>query len=313
LIKAAADALARRQGESRLCIANYHRILESIDPLLNTEPDVKMFRWQMELLAEFFHVMPLHDAVMALASRSIPPRAVCVTFDDGYRSMHELALPILKELDLPATVFVTTGHMQEGSMWNDRIVEAMRRLSSGVLDLADVGLGIYRFETIPERQKALDKLIHDSKYLPPQARLAVIQKLEMIVGDIPASQPMLSREMIMDLAQNGIEIGGHTVSHPILTRLDDAAARSEIIENKRHLEAIIEKPLRLFAYPNGKADVDFDERHVQMVKDAGYDAAFTTAIGPATNQHDRYRLPRSRPWDTTPFLFGLRLFRWLAL
>jgi hypothetical protein len=89
-------------------------------------------------------------------------------------------------------------------------------------------------------------------------------------------------------------------------------ARAEIVENKQHLETIIGKPIRLFAYPNGKRGKDYDDRHIQMVKDAGYIAAFTTHAGAATKAHDSYQLPRGRPWDTTPFKFGARLLYWLA-
>src|SRR4051794_25826189 len=125
LIRTMGDIVAPRgKGEGRLCIVNYHRILEAPDPLLESEPDPDTFRWQMELLAKYFNVMPLHEALVALNNDRMPPRAVCITFDDGYRSVHDLALPILKEFNLPATVFVTTGYMTHGAMWNDRIIEA---------------------------------------------------------------------------------------------------------------------------------------------------------------------------------------------
>jgi peptidoglycan/xylan/chitin deacetylase (PgdA/CDA1 family) len=97
-----------------------------------------------------------------------------------------------------------------------------------------------------------------------------------------------------------------------LTSLDDAAARAEIRTSKEQLEALIGKPVRLFAYPNGKAGMDFDARHVAMVRESGFDAAFTTAVGAITRGQDRYQLPRSRPWDRSPLLFGLRLLSWLA-
>jgi peptidoglycan/xylan/chitin deacetylase (PgdA/CDA1 family) len=123
---------------------------------------------------------------------------------------------------------------------------------------------------------------------------------------------MLTPEMVINLDRQGMEIGAHTVTHPILTSLDDAAARAEIRTSKEQLEALIGKPVRLFAYPNGKVGMDFDARHVAMVREAGFDAAFTTAVGAITRTQDRYQLPRSRPWDRSPLLFGLRLLSWLA-
>src|SRR6478735_10045288 len=102
LIRVVGDAIAPgKPGEGRLCIINYHRILEQPDPLLSSEPDIATFRWQMQLLAKCFNVMPLHDAVKAMQTQRMPPRAVAITFDDGYRSIHDLALPILREFSLP--------------------------------------------------------------------------------------------------------------------------------------------------------------------------------------------------------------------
>jgi len=123
---------------------------------------------------------------------------------------------------------------------------------------------------------------------------------------------MLTPEMVVSLDRQGVEIGAHTVTHPILTSLDDASARSEIRSGKAQLEALTGKPVRLFAYPNGKVGLDFDARHVAMVREAGFEAAFTTAVGAITGSQDRFQLPRSRPWDKSPFMFGLRLLRWLA-
>jgi peptidoglycan/xylan/chitin deacetylase (PgdA/CDA1 family) len=311
IIRAFGDRLRpHAQDETRLCILNYHQILESFDPLLEWEPSVESFRWQMELLADCFNVIPLYDAVTSLLDRALPPRAACITFDDGYRSTYELALPILKQFCLPATVFVTTGEGEERNMWNDRILESARRLPKGRLDLRDVGLEIYPFDTDWDRKSVVNKLMETSKYLRPDRRTEVIKKLETLAAHPHPRGLMLTSEMILGLSNEGMEIGGHTLSHPILTSLKDQAAWHEIIENKRQLQAITGKPIRLFAYPNGKAGKDFNDRHVQMVKDAGYAAAFTTASGAATPNHDRYQMPRSRPWDSMPLMFGMRLLSW---
>jgi peptidoglycan/xylan/chitin deacetylase (PgdA/CDA1 family) len=313
LIRAVGDKIAPEGvGKGRLCIINYHRVLEAFDPLLESEPDIKTFRREMELLADCFNVLPLNAALQILATQRMPPRAVCITFDDGYRSTHDLALPILKELSLPATVFITTGYVGEGNMWNDRIIEAVRRLPCGQYDLRELALGIYTIQTLQDRKNAIRKLTENSKYLPPKARLDLTLRLESLAGGVFNNNFMLTPEMISNLATQGMEIGGHTITHPILTSLEDETARHEIAGGKHQLELITGKPVQLFAYPNGKVGMDFDERHVTMAKEAGYSAAFTTAIGAATQQQDQFQLPRCRPWDSTPFFFGLRLLSWLA-
>jgi len=313
LIRYAGDAVASGEaGRRRLCILNYHRILEQPDPLLDSEPTVETFGWQMALLAKCFNVLPLHDAIGMLGTRDMPPRAVAITFDDGYRSTHDLALPVLREFRLPATVFVTTGHIDKGSMWNDVILEATRRLPDGHLDLRELGFDNYPLLTGLDRQNTARTLTEHAKYLPPTERARLNRRLEILVGCPLEQELMLTRDMLLALDNNGVEIGGHTVTHPILTCIDDDAARDEIVRNKQQLEAILGKPLRLFAYPNGKHGIDFDERHARMVREAGYHAAFTTAIGSVSDRSERYTLPRSRPWDAHPLKFAGRLLYWLS-
>lgn len=313
IIRSTGNAIARlTRGNGRVAIVNYHRVLAAPSPFLASEPDVDIFTWQMELLARCFNVLSLREALAAIDSGRVPPRAVCITFDDGYRSVHDLALPVLRRLGLPATVFVSSGYVDGRNMWNDRIVEAVETLPAEELDLAEFGLGVYSLRSVDERAATLGTLTEASKYLPPQERSRLVGRLQTLVGERASEGLMLTPEMVVNLDRHGIEIGAHTVTHPILTSLDDASAMQEIRDSKRELEAIVGKPVTMFAYPNGKVGKDFDARHVAMVREAGFQAAFTTAVGAITRHHHRYQLPRSRPWDETPFRFGLRLLQWLA-
>jgi peptidoglycan/xylan/chitin deacetylase (PgdA/CDA1 family) len=219
---------------------------------------------------------------------------------------------VLIERDLPATVFVTTGHMHdESSMWNDVIIEAMRRLPAAPLDLRGVGLPVYPMQSDEDRSRTSIQVVERCKYMPPEGRLRLTTCLQSMVGSSLRQDLMLNADMLRTFTRHRIEIGGHTVNHPILTQLDDEAAFHEIVDNKRQLETITGGPLHLFAYPNGKRTVDYNERHIRIVADAGYSAAFTTETGAATSRHPRYEMPRSRPWDETPLMFSGRLLRWL--
>jgi peptidoglycan/xylan/chitin deacetylase (PgdA/CDA1 family) len=311
-LRTAGDLIARCRRRPGLFVVNYHRILARPDPMLDIEPDVATFRWQMKLLAECFNVLPLAEALRLLDAGRLPPRAVCITFDDGYRSVHDLALPVLKEFSLPATIFVTSGYLGGQRMWNDRIIDAVQTMPAGELDLSELGLGAYSLNSIDDRRSTAGILTEASKYLPPASRSGVVTRLEALVGDALPQGLMLTPEMVVALDRAGVEIGAHTVTHPILTSLDDAEARTEIASGKEQLEDLLGKPVRFFAYPNGKVDKDFNAAHVRMVRESGFEAAFTTAIGPITTHADRFQLPRSRPWDRTPFRFGLRLLSWLA-
>jgi peptidoglycan/xylan/chitin deacetylase (PgdA/CDA1 family) len=313
LMRAIGDSYALWPArKARLCIVNYHRILEVSDPLLENEPDVQTFRKHMKMLADCFKVLPLDEALAALQQGRLPARAVCITFDDGYRSVHDLALPVLREFNLPATVFVSSGYVDsDENMWNDRIVDAVRAAAGQELDLRAIGAGRHPLDSLEARCSAVRHLTTRAKYLPPAERMALVEELEAHAR--PAGRPlMLSAEMVRTLQASGVEIGAHTVSHPILTSLPDADAMAEIAGSKAALEAILGRPVRYFAYPNGKTGLDFDERHVAMVRDAGFAAAFSTAPGPVTEADNVFTLPRSRPWDTSTFFYMLRLLRWLA-
>lgn len=312
LLKIAGNALAAGAAKQRICVINYHRVLKVRHPLLPSEPDVDTFHWQMALLARCFNVLPLREALARIDANDLPPRSVCITFDDGYSAVHDLALPILRKFELPATVFVTSGHLGHNMMWNDRIMEAVQFLPMERLDLSEFGLSNYPLRTLNERRATLATLTEQSKYLPAFKRHELIKQLELMTKDRPVPGQMLTPHMVRALDRHGIEIGAHTVTHPILTSLDDESAAKEISTSKQELEAILDKPVHLFAYPNGKVGKDYDARHVEMVRRAGFSAAFTTAIGAITKEQDRFQLPRSRPWDRTPFMFGLRLLRWMA-
>jgi peptidoglycan/xylan/chitin deacetylase (PgdA/CDA1 family) len=102
-------------------------------------------------------------------------------------------------------------------------------------------------------------------------------------------------------------IGAHTVSHPILCSISDEAARHEMLVSKSRLEEIIGKPVRLFAYPNGKPRKDYARNHVSIAREVGFSAAFSTSAGVATHHSDLFQLPRFTPWDRSAWRYALRM------
>ena len=115
-------------GEARLSILIYHRVLAKADPMRPGEPTVAEFESQMKWIRRYFTPLPLLEAAQKLAEGTLPSRAVCVTFDDGYADNEELAMPVLRRHGMPATVFVSTGSMNGGQMWNDTVIESIRPL-----------------------------------------------------------------------------------------------------------------------------------------------------------------------------------------
>ncbi len=306
----AALSLASPAGpRARLSILIYHRVLPQPDALLPGDPDVAAFRWQMRLLARHFNVLPLAEAAARLREGTLPARAACVTFDDGYADNYTLAAPILGELGLPATFFVATAYLDGGRMFNDTLIELARRLPGGPCDLSALGLGIHALASAADRHRLVGVLVGHFKYLPAEQRLARAEELAASFGVTLPGDLMMSSEQLRALHALGMEIGGHTDTHPILARLDPAAAEEEIRLGKAKLEAILQTPIRLFAYPNGRAGKDYAPEHVDMARARGFEAAVSTNPGAADGRADLYQLPRFTPWDKTPGRFGLRLLR----
>lgn len=294
-------------NRAKLSILVFHRVLAAPDPILHDEFDAMTFERQMVFLKREFNVLPLGEACAMRARGSLPARAVCITFDDGYADNEQVALPILKRVGLPATFFVATGFLDGGTMFNDGIIETIRNAPDGEHDLGSLGLGTYILDGDISRRAAIDALIRQLKYRPYDERLALIAPIAETVRAVPPKDLMMRPEQVRHLSDQGMEIGGHTVGHPILAVLDEQAARAEIVDGKRQLEEITGAPVTLFAYPNGKPGQDYGPREVQLVKEAGFSAAVSTIAGVADGGSDIFQLPRFGPWDRSPWRLGLRL------
>lgn len=281
----------------RLSILIYHRVLAQADPLFPEGGDMESFDQQMGLLTDCFRVIPLADAVRGLRSGSLPARAACITFDDGYADNAEIALPILQKHGIPATFFVSSGVLDGGRMWNDTVIELVRCAPGNTLDLGGLNLGSFPIETIMQRRHAIDRLIGALKHLPPASRQSRIDQMCSVISVNLPDNLMMTSEQIRLLHGAGMEIGGHTVFHPILASTEKSAARAEIANGKEMLEGIICAPVRFFAYPNGKPERDYLPEHVAMIRELGFEAAVSTAYGAARPGDDLYQLPRFTPWD----------------
>ncbi len=299
--------LSRGGSHGRLSILIYHRVPVQPDPLFPDECNARLFDEQIQQLADCFNIIPLSDAVRALDGGRLPPRAACITFDDGYADNAEVALPILLRHGVPATFFVAAGVLDGGRMWNDTVIELVRLAPGELLDLNEIDMGRFEIGTIPQRRQAIEALIDKLKYLPMEARQAKVDEVCALIPVVPPDDLMMTSDQIRELHAAGMEIGGHTVNHPILARVEDSVAAAEIGNGKEMLEGVIHAPVRLFAYPNGKPQRDYLPQHPQIVKRFGFEAAVSTARGAATAGSDRYQLPRFTPWDRGEVRFSLRM------
>jgi len=268
-----------------------------------------VFAERMACVRDWFNVLPLDEAVAALDRGSIPARALAITFDDGYADNATIALPILRRLGLHATFFVATGFLDGGRMWNDTVIEAVRAARDGELDLSSQGLGKQAIGSAQQRKAAIGAILGKLKYLPQQERQS---RVDAIAAQATVALPndlMMSSDQLRSLAAAGMGIGGHTISHPILARIDETAARREMADGRDALQAIVRQPVKLFAYPNGRPNIDYGEAHVRLARELGFIAAVSTVAGAARVGGPHHELPRFTPWDLTPTRWGMRLAR----
>ena len=294
-----------------LSILAFHQVLLERDPLAPDIPDVAEFQAIAKLLSERVNVLRLSEAVERLRQGSLPPRAVCITFDDGYANNIHNALPVLAEYGLVAAFFLTVGMLGGGIMWNDRIIESVRRTRRSSLDLNRWGLGVKPVATSEEKRAVLAALIPMVKHMPIAERNETIDQIVELcdaAADLPADL-MMRNDDVPTLVARGMEVGGHTLSHPILARIDETHARREIFECRERLTALVRQPVQLFAYPNGKPGTDYTRTHVEMVRNAGFSAAVTTSWGVCRQGDDVLQLPRFTPWGAPGWRFLYQMYR----
>jgi peptidoglycan/xylan/chitin deacetylase (PgdA/CDA1 family) len=305
LIRPALNAIGRR----KLTILVGHRVHPAVDALFPNAADAARFDEVLSWVSAALNVIPLAEAIDMLRADRLPDRAACITFDDGYADNVDVALPILLRHRLSATFFITTGFLDGGRMWNDTIIEAVRRARGTTLDLSFLGLGCRVVDTPQSRRLVIDEIIGRVKYLPPVVRQEQVDKLAHAIGEDLPRDIMMRSDQVRSLYAAGMSIGAHTVTHPILMELDPAEALAEIRCGREALESIVGARVSVFAYPNGQPGTDYGTAHVAMVRDLGFSAALSTRRGTADASSDLYQLPRFGPWGKTFLRFGIDLAR----
>lgn len=290
-----------------LSVLFFHRVVAERDLLLPDEPTAKEFDQMMAWLQKQFNVIPLSEGVRRLANGTLPPAAAAITFDDGYRDNLEIAAPILKQRGLPATLFVATGFIDGGIMFNDMVIEALRHSAVMAIHLPELGIEHLPLISRKNRRDAVRVILPAIKHLPFSERLIQVEKL---VAECQVSLPrdmMMTTSQLCSFAGMGFEIGAHTDNHPILRVLPDDLALIEITRGRAKLESMINANVSLFAYPNGRWGKDFDQRHCDMAKACGFEAAFSTEAGVCTSRSNLWNLPRFTPWDRKALRFHARM------
>jgi peptidoglycan/xylan/chitin deacetylase (PgdA/CDA1 family) len=292
-----------------LAVLIYHRVGRSADPLRPRMATADEFRGQMRVLARFFRPVALVDGLRRLRAGTLPSRAVAVTFDDGYKDNVQVALPILSEQGIPATFFIATAYLDAGRMWNDTVIEAVRRLTPGEHAFGHAGLEVISVPHSLDRRPLVLDLLNAIKHRPQDERQEAADRLADLAGQVLPRDLMMRRDDVKLLIEAGMDVGGHTRTHPILSGLTVTGAEQEIAGGLDDLAAIIGHRPTLFAYPNGRRGLDYGDREVELLRRIGIEAAFVTNRGVVTCKSDPLQAPRLTPLHRRAGRFGMALWR----
>jgi len=238
-----------------------------------------------------------------LAGRS-PRKGILLSFDDGYANASTLAMPLLKKMGIPFSVFVTTGHVDTSKvLWNDLLEFAIFSTNETVLPAGVLERDL-PLDTETDRRRAVVAFKPELKRLPLEEaaeRVRVLCEKLQVDDQGPELEHVrfLTSAQITDMAGDGVEVGGHTVTHPILSQETRERVRSEVTDCKARLETLTGRPVRCFAYPNGQKG-DFNDMVKQEVRQAGYEAAFTAIPGlnqPGLDLFEIKRVPIHCRWS----------------
>lgn len=284
----------RKAARGRLIVLSFHDILDAPDPLQPDAIDINRFEMLLDWAQRHFEVLDLEQALRERQSNQ--PARACLTFDDGYPSWLNTVVPRLLARGLPATFFVATASLEKGIHWHQRLTKIIRGLpNTGITRIGDLVLD---GSTAAARMRSARLLEHAIKPLPPQMREASLLELEKIVP--PAgTESAMSLAQLHRLADAGFAIGAHSHDHPILSRISLTEAEDEIRRSRDLLRQELGVNVSGFAFPNGRPNLDFDDRHVNLLRDMGFSHAVTTGRGCVKASDDPLRLKRFTPWGST--------------
>jgi peptidoglycan/xylan/chitin deacetylase (PgdA/CDA1 family) len=303
-----ASAQRKAVGGRRVLILSYHRVVKSMGsddartlPTLSITQDT--FRGHLQQLAETHDIVSLDVALDVLAGSARPGRDLAViTFDDGYRGVHQYAFPVMKELGVPGVVYVPSGYVGSGKrLLHDRLWDVLvslreRKLAPNAIGIGGAPLAILRKSVASgaSLEAQLDSMIgeHPSGVLHELAD-ALEERLGLKNLKVPEGHLNMTWEQLRELNAGGVAVGAHTVDHTVLTHEPLDKAVSELARCKATLEAGLKAKVTHFAYCNGW----YSPGIAQGLKRLGYASAVTTEDIPNLPGVDPYALKRKVLWE----------------
>jgi peptidoglycan/xylan/chitin deacetylase (PgdA/CDA1 family)/CelD/BcsL family acetyltransferase involved in cellulose biosynthesis len=298
-----------RRTETSARILYYHRVNDDHDPFF-AAISTDLFDRQMRYVARHYkNVVSMSQLLEHLESGSTET-VLAVTFDDGYRDNYHNAFPILQRYGLPATIFLTTGSIDTGEpLWFEVLALALKTTTREFVDLdIDIPRRVW-IRTEAERLAANGSIFAILRTLPDSDRRQWLDQILRQLGagnDGARKDKMLTWDQVRLMKAQGIDFGGHTVTHPFISKLTREQVMSEVSGCKRRIEDELQLPVEYFAYPNGREE-DFGVWNKELIRAAGYRAAVTTIWGTNYRSTDLMALRRGGPWEPSVPLFAYKL------
>lgn len=328
----------KRRFYQRALVLMYHRVTEACPDLWDLCVAPKHFAEHLEVLEAQAHPLSLTELLVSLDKGRVHDRTVVVTFDDGYADNLHQAKPLLERQGIPATFFLSSGCIgRDREFWWDELErllfqpgtlpETLHLEISGSRRGWDLGEAAHwsaddvlrhrgwKFGAplLSLRHGLFREIYQLLQPLPANEQWKVLEQIRTWANMKPAARPThrtLSSREVIDLAQGGlVEIGSHTVTHPVLSALTIAAQREELERSKSDLEKLLNRTVTSFAYPYGGSHV-YTTETVRAVRESGFQGACTTNEGIVHKGTDRFQLPRVMVFDWDGETFAEQLSRW---
>lgn len=274
-------------------ILAYHGVDDRADPLMNFDgfhvrPDV--FEQHLRTLKGHYRVVPLRELVDVFQrGEPPPPRAVAITFDDGYRNNLSHAAPLLKKYGMPATFFVTTGFV-DGTHRPWWFALRARLAGPSVAQIPFPDGWVQKIASGGDRQRAMNAWEAALKRMPAEERDAKLKSLGVSDAGNPV-YPMLDWAGVRELIAQGHDIGAHTVSHISMGHETPEVIGREVRDSMARISEMTGIAPAIYSYPYGESDHQ-NEMIAGLVRDAGCRGGVTAVEGFNGRGSDPFRLRR---------------------
>ena len=258
-------------------------------------PEPHRFEDQCRHLNQFYRPISMTELGSSLREgKKLPPKAVVITVDDGYRDFWLSAFPILSSYSIPAIVFLATDMLDHGTcLWVDWVRVLFRTCLLKQITLELPGRKPLEYQT-DQAAAAVNQAL---KQAPNVERLAFLTRLPDLLQvshrpALPENVRPLHWDEVRKMAAAGIEFGAHTMSHPILSRLaSKEEIRGELAGSQSRIEQELQRPCSHFCYPNGTF-ADFNDATINVLRECGYQTSVVGEPGLNFAGADPYQLRR---------------------